>query len=289
MKKTLTIVTPTYNRPLGLLKLYKTLKKQTNTNFCWWIIDDGSSVSYTETKNILEKSQDTFEIKFFKKDNGGKHRALNYILPLLKTDLTMIVDDDDTLPYYCVEKIFEYADEYLINNIKSMIFERSSDDGITPLVSLPNKIDYGKRHEYIIKNKIFGDFTDVFCTNELKEFRLPEFKNENFISEGSLYFEFSQKYDSIFIKEIMSIGGYHTNGLTDKIHEKMAQNINGSLYEINLYLGESTPLHYRIKKSVLYGFLMNRAGYSFARCFKKIPKGVIKLAIPIGFLLGKMR
>ena len=40
--KELTVLTPTYNRAKLLNKCYETLCKQTNKEFIWLIIDDGS-------------------------------------------------------------------------------------------------------------------------------------------------------------------------------------------------------------------------------------------------------
>ncbi|MCM1235166.1 MAG: glycosyltransferase family 2 protein, partial [Ruminococcus flavefaciens] len=38
----ITIITPTYNRADLLPRLYESLLKQTNTDFEWMVIDDGS-------------------------------------------------------------------------------------------------------------------------------------------------------------------------------------------------------------------------------------------------------
>ena len=50
--KTLTIFTPTYNRGDILENAYKSLKKQTNQDFIWLIVDDGS---IDKTEDIVEK------------------------------------------------------------------------------------------------------------------------------------------------------------------------------------------------------------------------------------------
>ena len=39
----ITILTPTYNRENNLPKLYESLVKQTDKNFEWLVIDDGST------------------------------------------------------------------------------------------------------------------------------------------------------------------------------------------------------------------------------------------------------
>ena len=43
MDKFITIITPTYNRATNLRSLYRSLLSQTNNNFIWLIVDDGST------------------------------------------------------------------------------------------------------------------------------------------------------------------------------------------------------------------------------------------------------
>ena len=74
--KTLTIFTPTYNRGDILGNAYKSLKKQTNQDFIWLIVDDGST---DKTEDIVEKwiEENTIEIRYIKKENGES------ILPIM--------------------------------------------------------------------------------------------------------------------------------------------------------------------------------------------------------------
>ena len=63
MEKILTIFTPTYNRGYIIGKLYDSLLSQTNKNFKWLIVDDGSS----DNTEVLVKSwiaEGKIEIKY---------------------------------------------------------------------------------------------------------------------------------------------------------------------------------------------------------------------------------
>ena len=42
-EKLLTIITPTYNRGYIINKAFESLQKQSDTNFIWMIVDDGST------------------------------------------------------------------------------------------------------------------------------------------------------------------------------------------------------------------------------------------------------
>ena len=57
-----TVFTPTYNRSYILPELYKSLCKQTNKNFEWLIVDDGST---DDTQKLISKwaSENIINIK----------------------------------------------------------------------------------------------------------------------------------------------------------------------------------------------------------------------------------
>ena len=75
MKKLITILTPVYNRANALNHLYNSLLSQSVLNFEWLIIDDGSTDNLDDV--IASFSTILFNIKKIKKENGGKHTALN--------------------------------------------------------------------------------------------------------------------------------------------------------------------------------------------------------------------
>ena len=50
--KTVTIITPTYNRAELLKNLYQSLEQQNNKDFEWLIVDDGSTDC---TQEVVEK------------------------------------------------------------------------------------------------------------------------------------------------------------------------------------------------------------------------------------------
>lgn len=80
----ITVFTPTYNRAHLLPRLYESLVKQTYRDFEWIIVDDGSSDNTAEVVN--DWSAD-FPIRFFIKENGGKHTAINLGTKLAKGEL----------------------------------------------------------------------------------------------------------------------------------------------------------------------------------------------------------
>ena len=108
--KLITVLTPTYNRANLLPNLYNSLIAQEEDNFNWLIIDDGST---DETKNIVSGfKNDDFPVLYYRKDNGGKHTAINFAMQHIDTPLVIIVDSDDLLLPSATRIIREYAHKY---------------------------------------------------------------------------------------------------------------------------------------------------------------------------------
>src|SRR5699024_4913487 len=83
------------NRRKLLERLYNSLNEQSDQNFIWIVIDDGST---DNTSNYINNLDSTFETRYFYKSNGGKAKALNYAFSHNPDiDLYIIVDSDDYL------------------------------------------------------------------------------------------------------------------------------------------------------------------------------------------------
>src|SRR5690606_19466466 len=91
-----TIYTPTYNRAFCLGDLYHSLCRQSNNNFEWLIIDDGST---DDTEELIKKWQKEalFPIIYFKQKNEGKMEKLNFAHKVMNTELCLCIDSDDYL------------------------------------------------------------------------------------------------------------------------------------------------------------------------------------------------
>ena len=77
--KTITVITPTYNRCNTLHRVYNSLISQTYKDFEWLVIDDGST---DDTKELIQNyiKQDKIDIRYYFQENQGKHMALSYAI-----------------------------------------------------------------------------------------------------------------------------------------------------------------------------------------------------------------
>lgn len=253
-KPFITFLTATYNRAKTLPKLYESIKQQ-HERVIWFVVDDGSNDNTEKLIKEWSGEPSTVTIKYIKKENGGKHRALNLAIPLLTTPLVMVIDSDDYLTYDCLSIIKKNWMIYKKTpKLGSLIFERGISNKEKPMVKIKHNT-IAPRFEYIEKNRLYGDYSDVFITKVLQEFRFPEFPGENFISEGPLYYEFSAKYNSVFIGEVISIGNYQGGGLTNNSRRLKLKNYHGALYDLKQSISLRGSWYGCIKHAILYDYI----------------------------------
>ena len=114
MKNMISVFTPTYNRGYIIDKLYQSLLEQTDKDFEWIVIDDGSKDETEEYFETIMKNDNPFPIYYQKVPNGGKHRAINKGVSLANGEMFFIVDSDDYLLPFAIERIkqwFETLDD----------------------------------------------------------------------------------------------------------------------------------------------------------------------------------
>lgn len=222
----ISIITPTYNRGYILSNLYNSLLKQTNKNFEWIIIDDGSQ---DNTEELIKTWNVDFSIRYFKQKNGGKHRAVNRGVPLAEYEFIFIVDSDDYLPNNAVEIIEKMI--FSIKDIKNLA-------GVAGLRVYPNGKPIGNFPKGVTtfidassierdKYKIIGDKAEIFKKEILLKYPFPEIEGENFISEGSSWMKIAEDgYKIRWYPIPIYIGEYLEDGLT-KNKSRFLKNFKG--------------------------------------------------------------
>lgn len=126
----LTFFTPTYNRARFLNRIETCLMQQTNKNFVWIIVNDGSNDNTDETvKELLSK--EVLPLLYISKENGGKHSAFKAALEQCETTYFQCMDDDDI---YAPESVDYYLRKW--EEIK-----RQQDDEIGAIRTLSKKTD----------------------------------------------------------------------------------------------------------------------------------------------------
>lgn len=223
----LTILTPTFNRKDLLPRLYDSLTKQICLDFEWLVIDDGSTDGTSDLFDVWKGEAD-FPIIYQRKENGGKHTALNYAHPFIKGELILIVDSDDWIVENAVETILNdwtrYRDK---KEICGMTYLRGSSRD-TVLGNHQFLFD-GMISDFVtvkVNGKGNVDSCEVLRTTVFLEFPFPVFQGEKFIGESYLWFSAGNKYKTVYFNKILYITEYLDDGLT-KAGRKLRYNCPG--------------------------------------------------------------
>ena len=247
-----TILTPTYNREYTLKKLYNSLTNQTNKEFVWLVIDDGST---DNTKNLINsfKKENKIEIEYHYQKNGGKHVALNYGISLIKTEITFMVDSDDWITDDAIDTIIKYFEKYKDeDNIGVISFLKAYPD---LKVNGPKYLKNEYRGNYIedrLNKNNWGDKAEVCYTKVLKNYPLPEIENEKFISEGYLWVKMALNYDTIYVNKVIYIADYLQDGLTNNIYKIRIKNPKGCIEVAKMACNKKANLKVKYKNMIKY-------------------------------------
>ena len=282
----LTIITPTYNRSGHLKRLYESLKHQTNTDFRWLVIDDGST---DDTEQLIQTflSEKRIDIQYLKRENGGKHRALNTGVSTVDTELTFIVDSDDYLPDNAVEIIFLTHEKYKgTPNLCGYSFLRCYEDGSVNTAYFKNDEEIASYRDIRINGNMGGDKAEVFFTEILKKFPFPEYEGERFLPEDLVWMQMSGPYQMVHINKCIYIGEYLEGGLTKTGRAMKIYSPRGMMKRSEVYLNDGgVCLKIKFKMMILYIVYGKFADISIKEMFRNTTSKTLFLLLTLPSVL----
>ena len=224
----ITVFTPTYNRAYIIENLYRSLQKQTCTDFEWLVVDDGSA---DDTEALFQKwmaESNPFPIRYYKKENGGKCRAINYGLELAEGRLFFNVDSDDYLTEDAIEKILRWESE-LPKDQKfcAVAGNLGTARDVTPNTPLPGAYFDGNAFDrYGI---VDGERAIAFYTDVHRQYQYPDCAGEKFMTEAVTWNRMAQDgYRIRFYNDIIWIYEYKQDGLTNAGYRLFLENPQGT-------------------------------------------------------------
>lgn len=267
----LTVLTATYNRCEQLKKLYSSLCKQSYKDFKWLIIDDGSSdETYDLIENFVVESKINIEYK--KKENGGKHTALNTGIALANTPLIFIVDSDDWLEGNAIEEIYQINTKYEnMHEICGYSFLRKFPDGkINGKEFSVNALMGSYIDVRINGNDMDADKAEVWKTSCLREVQFPKFDAERFLGEDAIWIQLALKYKMVHINSAIYIGEYQEDGLTKNRRSQNIKSPNGCVYRAEICMSPNINLKFRLKSMLQYQIYGKFARKSTIELYKRV-------------------
>ncbi len=252
---TVTIIVPCYNEEKDICL---TIDSLINLNYprgklSIFVVDDGSK---DNTWNVLQKYNSNKLVRLFKKENGGKHTALNLGIKESTSEFVGCLDSDSSVHPEALKRIVTFFDNKEVMAVAPSILVREP----------KNIIQYAQRAEFDMAH-----YTK----------KMLAFLKGIHVTPGPF---------SIFRKEVFEkIGPYHKAHNTEDQEIALRMHKNGFLIDhcpdAYVYAGspDTIPKLYKQRVRWIYGFIKNALDYK--EFFLRPKYGTIGMfTIPSGFI-----
>lgn len=284
----ITIFTPTYNRKKLLRRAFESLQKQTDINFRWLIVDDGSQDGTQEEVEQMT-AESKFDITYIYQPNGGKHRAHNTAVKNCSTEYLLILDSDDYLVEDAISNLnskisFIENKEHIAGIIGNRI---SCSDGSIIGTAMP-AIQYASGNELYQKYGLKGDTLRLYKTSILKKYLFPEIEGEKFVSENVVFDRIDLQYKLLVIKDLLYVGEYQDSGYSNHIYKVHLDNPIGYALSLKSSAESAVTLKMRAGYMILYSMWCKKMGIP-TRYSKINDKLLSMLLYPVAFIFMKIK
>lgn len=230
------ICIPTYNRKYILSRALKSLENQTFKDFEVLVVDDGST---DDTGAFMDKYIEStkMNVRYFYKNNGGKHTALNLGIRNAQGMFFVILDSDDIFSDDCLK--FFYNKSKMINE----------NDDICGIIARCGHMDTGKMigkpfpKDGFITSYLdihfgsglslfhtgYSDCLEAMKTEIMKKYSWPETIKTKFIPEDYVTDQIGMEYKLLGFNKTVEYKEYFTDGITKNQEEYKKKNIDGYL------------------------------------------------------------
>lgn len=290
MEKLITIITPTFNRAHTLERCYQSLINQTSDDFLWLIIDDGSK---DDTEKLVRNFQKNsmINIKYIKKENGGKASALNVAFNVLKTKYWVCLDSDDTLSTNAVKDALSILNEIKDNNkfCGFLALRNNIDGSVMGNKRIPSEVKYTTTLELWNKYKIRSEYIEFYKTDITKNYRFPEINGEKFITPEYLAHLLNVDYHFKVSQKTYCYCEYLSDGLTNNKNSVIKKNPKG--YTLIMLSGLNNSIGLKAKclwcLKFISGLMLVDNKMSF---LKKTPHKLMTIFLfPLGWMIYFIR
>lgn len=280
----LTIFTPAYNRAHTLPRTYQSMLGQSNKNFIWLIVDDGSSDRTAELVNEWQAQDNGFEIRYIYKENGGMHTAHNTAYKNIDTVLNVCIDSDDCLAEEAVQKIHDFWEKHKDENYAGIIGLDADMDGKIIGKAFPDDLEETTLTGYYAAGGA-GDKKLVYRTDVVKKYPpYPVFEGERYVGLNYLYLLIDQDYKLVVMNDVLCNVEYQPDGSSNNMFKQYLKNPQGFAFLRKVYMQHPTSKKRLFIECVHYvSSSMIAKNNSF---MKQTPRKVLTvLAIPFGIVL----
>lgn len=241
------ICIPTYNRAKYLIRTLESLQNQSFEDFEVIIVDDGS-VDDTQ-QSVMQFKENRF--KYIKKENGGKHSALNVGVREAKGLFFVVLDSDDRLKPNALKKMYDIWNHASDKNRLCGVIGRCSEN--EKMIGIPfgqNIMSYIEFHFGLNGGK-YRDCCECVRLDLIKPYKWPENPHCKFVPEAYVYDKIGLRYSLICTNEVFAEKEYLPTGITKNKKEYFEKNAVGYLFDIvdkieNIFPNAPVRLKFRV-------------------------------------------
>ncbi|MBQ7485474.1 MAG: glycosyltransferase family 2 protein [Oscillospiraceae bacterium] len=272
----ITVFTATYNRASTLQRAFESLQKQTCPDFIWLVIDDGSRDG---TEKLVEewKQISHFPIEYYKKENGGRHTAVNFSYDKLKTPYVVTLDSDDELLPDAIEKMIRIWKEIPPEEYDRFwcVSGREIDAASGEMVGQPyppgiNKL-CGRQQRKVLLN-IKGEKHCCRKVDILTQYPFPEYPDVKFVTENTVWEQINRRYDQYCTNEVF--GKYYTDSADSLAKGKLHHNYKTFYYAGLFYVNELFDEFFINKTVPRYTVNLSRCAILTRTPYKEVMKAI---------------
>lgn len=282
--KSLTVFTPSYNRAYLLSQLYKSLCNQSNQDFVWLIVDDGSTDG-TQSVVTSWQQQNKIQIQYVYQANQGMHGAHNTAYDNIITEFNVCIDSDDFMPDDAVAIILRECKNLEGKFAGILGLDANKNEEIIGTV-IPESLTAVKLNELYSLHKVKGDKKIVYRTEIVKKYpKYPLYQNERFVPLDYLYLLIDQDYYLKPINEVLCIVEYQLDGSSMNILKQYRNHPNGFAFSRINRIKYGKTFKERFKNAI---HLVSSALFAkdVSWVFKSDKLQLVLMALPMGILLN---
>ncbi|KIA88516.1 glycosyltransferase family 2 protein [Kaistella jeonii] len=286
MMRKLTVFTPTFNRIHLLPRLYQSLQEQTDKNFIWMIIDDGSTDATEDLVKIWQQVN-AIEIVYLYKKNEGMHSAHNVAYENITTPWNTCIDSDDMMSGNAIESILNHLEDIENDDDFYAVVGLDADQKGnligTPFPQYLKKIRF---NEIYLKYRLTGDKKIVYKTEIMKKVPpYPIYEGERLVPLDYKSLLADQFAYIKPVNEIWCIVEYQEDGSTRNMLKQYRRNPRGFAFSRISRIDYGLTFKERFKNAV-HLVSSNLFSKDFDSLFKTKHTLLVLSAIPLGILLN---
>lgn len=279
--KKITVFTPTYNRAYCLHQVYESLLRQTTQNFCWLVVDDGSTDT---TKELVQGwiTEHKLDIQYVYQENQGMHGAHNTAYSLITTELNVCIDSDDYMPDNAIEFILNFWKEHGNVKLAGLVGLDADKNGAIIGSKFPDHITKSTLGDLYQKHHVTGDKKLVLRTEVVKKYpKYPLFEGERFVPLGTLYLMIDQDYELLCLNKPLCVVEYLADGSSLNMFKQYKRHPKGFRYARII---ELTYLNsYKLKVLKVLHLISSTLFIGDYKFFKNNPEKLLTLCcLPLG-------